>query len=892
MSLIESHSDQKLIYRFGGDLNEGNRTMKDLLGGKGANLAEMSSIGLPVPPGFTISAEVCEIYTKNDKDWPKGLKAQVEKGIDHIEKLTASKLGGYDNPLLISVRSGAAVSMPGMMDTILNLGLNDTTVEALARKTGNRRFALDCYRRFIQMFGNVVMHIPNENFDKVFDEYKSKKSETGEETLTAETLGELVEYYKAIYREKTGYNFIEDPIEQLKFAIHAVFDSWHTPRAKSYRKINNISGVKGTAITVQAMVFGNMGKNSATGVCFTRNPSNGDCHLFGEFLLDAQGEDVVAGNRTPIDIEELNNVMEDQYKELKKISIKLEKHYKNMQDIEFTIQENRLYILQTRNGKRTGQAALKIAIDMVDEGIITKKDALLKMVEPSHIKQLLHPQLNTNKINENEILAKGLASSPGAAVGKVVFTSQKAEEASKNGDCVILVRNETSPEDVSGISVAEGVLTCRGGMTSHASVVARGWGKPCIAGCDEIVINSKNNSFTNGKVIINEGDWITLDGTNGIVILGQKQVVKPTLNNDYHLFMSWVDQYQQMSVRANADTPEDAVRARSYGADGIGLCRTEHMFFKEDRINIIRQMIIAKNIEERDKALKKLLPFQKSDFISIFEAMDGLPVTIRLLDPPLHEFLPDESEEIARLADEMKLTATDLTTKINKLKEINPMLGHRGCRLGITFPEITIMQTRAIIEAAIELRKIGKHVIPEIMIPLIGTSEEFKDQNYHIRETAEKIFKEFDCRIEFKVGAMIEVPRAALIADEIATEADFFSFGTNDLTQMIYGYSRDDSSKFLDSYIEKGILLNDPFKVLDKKGVGKIVALAVENGRKAKPELKIGVCGEHGGEPSSIDFFYNVGLDYISCSPLRVPIARLSAVQAYLKTKDLLVSTN
>ncbi|MDZ7717969.1 MAG: pyruvate, phosphate dikinase [Balneolaceae bacterium] len=879
---MEKSVKEKHVYTFGVGSADGDRTMKELLGGKGANLAEMSSIGLPVPPGFTITTEACNYYSSHNSQWPKGLKSQVKKGVDFIENIMKTSFGDSEHPLLLSVRSGAAVSMPGMMDTVLNLGLNDTTVEALASHTNNERFAYDSYRRFIDMFGNVVMGIPHEQFETALESLKSSKGVELDTQLDKKDLKELVNRYKAVYRKATGYMFPSDPFEQLEWAINAVFKSWDSERAIKYRRINHITGLLGTGVNVQAMVYGNMGDDCATGVCFTRNPSTGENKLYGEFLMNAQGEDVVAGIRTPRDINELMEVMPKVYEELLNWGKKLEGHYGNMQDIEFTIQRGTLYILQTRNGKRTGHSAIRIATDMVQEGLIDRKHAVKNLVEPNHLDQLLHPQIDNDSVKEDSIIGVGLAASPGAAVGKVVFDSEKAEEAAQNGDPVILVRIETSPEDVGGMSAAEGILTSRGGMTSHAAVVARGWGKPCVAGCSDIIIDYDNQSFTNGKVTLHEGDWISIDGARGTVIEGQKDVIKPELDDNYKMFMRWVDQFRDMNVRTNADNSEDATRAREFGAEGIGLCRTEHMFFGEDRIRAIRRMIISDSFEERKDALSTLLPYQKADFKEIFKAMDKLPVTVRLLDPPLHEFLPEEKEEIETVANELGIKPSAFAQKVRSLREFNPMLGHRGCRLGITYPEITQMQTRAILEAAIELKREGYTLTPEIMIPLVGTSQEFRSQKLVIDNTAEDVFVEMDETIEYKVGTMIEIPRAALVAGQIAKDAEFFSFGTNDLTQMTFGYSRDDAGKFLGEYLKEGILQEDPFQVLDTEGVGQLVEMATKKGREQKPDLKVGICGEHGGEPHSVTFCYQQGLNYVSCSPFRVPIARLAAAQAAL----------
>ncbi|MBN2732995.1 MAG: pyruvate, phosphate dikinase [Balneolaceae bacterium] len=877
---------KKYVYTFGGGNAEGDKSMKQLLGGKGANLAEMSSIGLPIPPGFTLSAEVCKYYNENSEEWQEGVEEQLQQSVHFLEALMGLKFGDASDPLLVSVRSGAAISMPGMMDTVLNLGLNDRSVQGLAKKTGNERFAYDCYRRFIDMFGNVVMGIDHDTFEEVLQNLKDEKGVNLDTELGITELKDLVDRYKAVYRKNTGYMFPQDPNEQLHYAINAVFGSWSSKRAKTYRKINRITGLLGTAVNVQAMVYGNMGDDCATGVCFTRNPADGTNELYGEFLVNAQGEDVVAGIRTPRNISELKKDMPVSYKELLEVTEKLEQHYKDMQDIEFTVQQGKLYILQTRNGKRTGDAAVKIAVDMVDEGLISKKEAVKKLVEPGHLDQLLHPQLSENEVSEDDIIGKGLPASPGAAVGKVVFNSDQAEEEHEKGEPVILVRIETSPEDVGGMSAANGILTSRGGMTSHAAVVARGWGKPCVAGCDEIIINYESQSFTNGEVTVHAGDWISIDGAKGIVMKGKKPVQEPTFSDNFYTFMEWVDELRDMDVRTNADTPEDARRARSFGAQGIGLTRTEHMFFGEKRIKAMRQMIISETEAERREALQTLLPYQKNDFIEIFGAMEGLPVTVRLLDPPLHEFLPDEEEEIQALSDELNIPLRDLKRKIRFLKEFNPMLGHRGCRLGITYPEITEMQARAILEAAVHLKKEGKKVLPEIMIPLVGTSEEFIHQHEVIDHVAAEVFEEKGESVEYKVGTMIEIPRAALVADKIAEEAEFFSFGTNDLTQMTYGYSRDDAGKFLEVYMREGILQDDPFQILDEEGVGQLVKTATYKGRKVKPDLKVGICGEHGGDPSSVRFCYNLGLNYVSCSPYRVPVARLAAAQAMLMAED------
>ncbi len=876
-------TDTKFVYRFGDGTGEGRKSMKALLGGKGANLNEMSRIGLPVPPGYTISTEACHYYNDHSGAWPDGLDAQVRDGVRHIEQTMGQQLGDPDNPLLISVRSGAAVSMPGMMDSVLNLGLNDTVVEGLARKTGNERFAFDAYRRFIDMFGDVVVGVDHERFEKAISGLKKERGVESDVELTADDLRELVDRYKAIYRQATGRMFPDDPHEQLKFAINAVFDSWMNQRAVKYRQINDITGLRGTAVNVQAMVFGNMGEDSGTGVCFTRNPATGENKLFGEFLQNAQGEDVVAGLRTPKDIQELQRVMPPIYQELQEVRHQLEAHYGDMQDLEFTVQEGTLYILQTRDGKRTGPAAVKIAVEMVDDGIIGRAKAVRDLVTPTHLDQLLHPHFANRTAYQSDVLGEGLPASPGAAVGRVVFTADEAEAWHERGEDVILVRIETSPEDVGGMDAAQGILTSRGGMTSHAAVVARGWGKPCVAGCSDIVVNYARKSFTNGEITIHEGDWISINGSTGEVIKGKQPLVDPELSGEFATLMSWVDDFREMGVRANADTPDDAAQSIDFGAEGIGLCRTEHMFFGEDRIRAMRTMILADNESERTAALDRLLPHQRADFEGIFRAMDGHPVTIRLLDPPLHEFLPNDEEGIQRLADHLDITADAVRRKIEQLTEFNPMLGHRGCRLGITFPEITAMQSRAIVEAALNMQAQGIDVHPEIMVPLVSTRAEFDNQRDLIERTAQSVFEERGTSIDMQIGTMIEIPRAALVADDIAEAADFFSFGTNDLTQMTFGFSRDDTGSFLPDYVGRGILDGDPFQKLDQTGVGQLVKMGTERGRSTNANLKVGICGEHGGEPSSVAFCYQTGLNYVSCSPFRVPIARLAAAQAALQ---------
>lgn len=876
-------NQEKYVYKFSKDHTDGNRNMKPLLGGKGAGLAEMSSIGLPVPPGFTITTEACDHFYKNNEKWPDGLDNQVKEGVKFVEKAMGAELGNPSNPLLVSVRSGAAISMPGMMDTVLNLGLNDEVVAGLAKKTGNERFAYDSFRRFIDMFGDVVMGVSHDYFEQAIDSLKKERKVENDIDLSTDDLKVLVERYKAIYSKHTGSDFPTDPKEQLNHAINAVFGSWNSDRAIKYRRLNKITGLLGTAVNVQTMVFGNMGDSSATGVCFTRNPATGEHKLYGEFLKNAQGEDVVAGIRTPQPISRLADEMPEAYSQLLELTTQLETHYKNMQDIEFTIQEGELFMLQTRNGKRTGPAALKIALDFVEKGLVDEKEAVLNLVEPGHLDQLLHPQFSDEEGYKDKIIAEGLPASPGAAVGQVVFNSEKAEEAQQDGKKVILVRIETSPEDVGGMAAAEGIVTSRGGMTSHAAVVARGWGKPCVAGCGDISINYEQKFFTNGELEVHEGDWISMNGTTGEVILGKQPLSKPAISGDFETFMSWVDENRSMNVRANADNPNDAKQARNFGAEGIGLCRTEHMFFEGDRIEAVREMIMADNEEERRKALAKLLPLQKSDFLGIFKAMNGLPVTIRLLDPPLHEFLPHTEKEINEMAKNLGVSVDKIHDKLEKLKEFNPMLGHRGCRLGVTYPEITEMQAQAILEAAVSLKKDGQDIVPEIMVPLVGTLEEFLDQKEVINSTAKKVFDKAGESVEYRVGTMIEIPRAALMANEIAKEAEFFSFGTNDLTQMTFGYSRDDAGKFLSQYLDKKILQTDPFQVLDQKGVGQLVQLGTERGRSTRKDLKVGICGEHGGEPSSVEFCHRTGLNYVSCSPYRVPIARLAAAQANLR---------
>lgn len=873
---------KKYVYFFGGGKADGRGDMKDLLGGKGAGLAEMTNLKIPVPAGFTITTEACNEYFKAGKKYPSGMWEQVLENLKKVEKAMGMKFGDPVNPLLVSVRSGAKFSMPGMMDTVLNLGLNETTINALVKKTGNERFVYDAYRRFITMFGSIVMGIDRQKFEKALEEMKEKKGVHLDTDLTANDLKSLVEEFKVIYKEGTGEDFPSDPFEQLKKAINAVFGSWFGERAVKYRKLHDIPDDLGTACNVQAMVFGNMGENSGTGVGFTRDPSTGEKRFFAECLINAQGEDVVAGIRTPLHIEELKKRLPQAYSELDRIYKKLEKHYRDMLDIEFTVQEGKLYMLQTRVGKRTAASALRIAIDMVKEKLIDKKTAVLR-IDPQQLDQLLHPMIDPKA--QVKVIAKGLPASPGAAVGKVVFTANDAERAAERGEKVILVRTETSPEDVGGMHAAQGILTARGGMTSHAAVVARGMGKCCVAGCGAVNINEVQKYLTVNDLTIKEGDYITLNGTTGEVILGAAPLVTPELTGDFGIFMKWVDEFRKIGVRTNADTPKDAKVAREFGAEGIGLCRTEHMFFEGERIKAVREMILAEDTEGRKKALEKLLPMQKGDFIGILKAMDGFPVTIRLLDPPLHEFLPHTDDELKELAHEMEVPFERLKAKNRSLHEFNPMLGHRGCRLGVTYPEIYEMQVRAIMEAACELSKEKVKVIPEIMIPLVGHVNEFKTLKELTVKVAEEVKAKYKANVKYSVGTMIELPRAAVTADEIAKEAEFFSFGTNDLTQTVYGLSRDDAGNFLPYYVEKGILEDDPFITLDQTGVGQVVKMGIEKGRSARKDLKIGICGEHGGDPKSVEFCHKVGMNYVSCSPYRVPIARLAAAHAALKEK-------
>ncbi|MFH1374586.1 MAG: pyruvate, phosphate dikinase [bacterium] len=882
----------RYYYFFGDGKADGDASMRDLLGGKGANLAEMSQAGLPVPPGFTLTTEVCRLYYENSLQLPSAIDKDLEKYVAKIEKATSKKFGDPKNPLLVSVRSGAVFSMPGMMDTILNLGLNPETVEGLAAMTGNMRFALDNYRRFIAMFGNVVLGIDKDQFEKVITKRKEEQRIKQDSSLQENDLKAIIKSYKKIIKRKSGEDFPEDPYIQLRLARDAVFRSWNNPRAISYRRMHGIPSDLGTAVTVQTMVFGNKGNHSATGVGFTRNPANGEKEFYGEYLVNAQGEDVVAGIRTPQPISLLAQEMPGVYKQLKTITTHLEKHYRDVQDFEFTVENKQLYMLQTRNGKRTVQAAIKIAVDMVKEKLISRDEALQRL-EPHQLDHLLHPRLDPKA--EYDVIAKGLPASPGAATGKVYFSSEDVvERGVKNAS--ILVREETNPDDIEGMNVAVGILTARGGMTSHAAVVARGMGKCYVAGAEAIRVNNAKKQFQIGKLIIKEGEVITLNGSDGEVILGKVPTIEPELSGEFSEFMSWADEVRRLKVRTNADTPQDCTQALKYGAEGIGLCRTEHMFFAEERIPIVQEMILADSPEERQIALEKLISFQKKDFKKILDTMKGLPVTIRTLDPPLHEFLP-RKEEIEQKIEQLNPKDDDyeedlaknnkIIQRIEELTELNPMLGHRGCRLGIMYPEITEMQVRAIISAACELTKDKKKVFPEIMIPLVGHVNEFRHQKEVVVRVANEVITRYRVKnLQYLVGTMIEIPRAALTADEIAAEADFFSFGTNDLTQMAMGFSRDDAGKFLTHYIEKGILPNDPFVTLDQSGVGQLVRMGTEKGRGVKPELKVGICGEHGGDPDSVVFCHQVGLDYVSCSPFRVPIARLAAAQAVLQERD------
>lgn len=872
---------KKYVYFFGGGKAEGSKDMKNLLGGKGANLHEMTNLGIPVPPGFTISTESCVHYFKTGR-YPEGLKQQVEEAVKRLEELTGKKFGSTENPLLVSVRSGARVSMPGMMDTILNLGLNDDAVKGLAKRTGDERFAYDSYRRFIQMFSEIVMGIPHKVFEELLDTKKKEKGVNLDYELDADALKELVEEYKTKVRELTGKEFPQNPQEQLWMAIEAVFKSWNNKRAIEYRKLHRIPDDWGTAVNVQTMVFGNMGFDSATGVAFTRDPSTGEKVLYGEYLPNAQGEDVVAGIRTPKPISELEKEMPEAYKQLVEIFDRLEKHYRDMMDLEFTIEKGKVYLLQTRVGKRSARAEVKIAVDMVKEGLITKEEAIMR-VDPKRVEQLLHPMVDP-KAPKN-VIAKGLPASPGAASGKVIFDSEEAAELAEKGERIILVRDETSPEDIKGMARSKGILTSRGGMTSHAAVVARGIGTPCVVGAEEIEVDYGKEEFRVGDVTVKKGDVITIDGSTGEVMVGEVPTIDPEFFPEFSELLEWADEFRWIGVRANADTLRDAERARKFGAEGIGLARTEHMFFEGERIYAMQEMILAKTKEEREKALSKLLPMQREDFKGLFKAMDGFPVTIRLLDPPLHEFVPKTEEQIKELSERTGIPAEEIKAKAEALREANPMLGHRGCRLGITYPEITEMQVRAIFEAACEAKKEGVKVYPEIMVPLVSIKKEIEIQKEIIDRIAREVMEETGIEIEYSVGTMIELPRAALTADEIAEVAEFFSFGTNDLTQTTFGFSRDDVGKFVPKYIELGLLEDDPFQVLDQRGVGQLVKVGVEKGRGTRPDLKVGICGEHGGEPTSVKFCHRVGMDYVSCSPFRVPVARLSAAQAVIEQK-------
>ncbi|MDM0460384.1 pyruvate, phosphate dikinase [Clostridium perfringens] len=872
---------KQYVYLF----NEGNASMKNLLGGKGANLSEMTILGIPVPQGFTVTTEACNKYYEDDKKISQEIIEEIENKMSELEKITGKKFGSLENPLLVSVRSGARVSMPGMMDTILNLGLNDESVEAMAKLTNNPRFAYDSYRRFIQMFADVVMGVEKRLFEDLLDEVKEEKGYKIDTDLTAEDLKDLVVKFKALYKKEKGEDFPSNPKEQLIEAVTAVFRSWNNPRAIVYRRLNDIPGEWGTAVNVQEMVFGNKGETSGTGVAFSRNPANGDNELYGEYLMNAQGEDVVAGIRTPEPISHLETQNPEIYKQFTDIVNTLEKHYRDMQDMEFTIEDGKLYFLQTRNGKRTAQAALKIAVDLVEEGMLTKEEAILK-VEPKQLDTLLHPAFASDGLKEAKIVAKGLPASPGAACGKIAFTAEEAKERKANGEKVVLVRLETSPEDIEGMIAAEGILTVRGGMTSHAAVVARGMGTCCVAGCGELKVNEEARTLeVNGQVLTFD-DYISIDGSTGHIYAEQVKTVSPEITGHFATFMGWADEIRKLKVRTNADTPRDTKQAVEFGAEGIGLCRTEHMFFAEDRILAVREMILAKNEDSRRVALEKLLPMQREDFIGMYEALEERPATIRFLDPPLHEFLPSEEEDINALAKEIGVSPSEIKNVVAELHEFNPMMGHRGCRLAVSYPEIAEMQTRAVIEAAIEVKKNkGYNIVPEIMIPLIGEIKELKYVKNVVVETAKTVMEEKGVQLDYKVGTMIEIPRAALTADKIAEEAEFFSFGTNDLTQMTFGFSRDDAAKFLKDYYEKGIYEQDPFAKLDQEGVGELMRIACEKGKTTRPDIKLGICGEHGGDPSSVEFCHNLGLNYVSCSPYRVPLARLAAAQAQVKNK-------
>ena len=873
---------KKYVYLF----KEGNANMRELLGGKGANLAEMTNLGLPIPQGFTVTTEACTEYYNDGKRINEEIQEQIFAALKKLEEIQGKKFGDNNDPLLVSVRSGARASMPGMMDTILNLGLNDVAVEGFAAKTGNPRFAYDSYRRFIQMYSDVVMEVPKSFFEKIIDEVKAAKGVHFDTELTTEDLKELVKRFKEVYKNAmNGEEFPQDPVDQLMGAVKAVFRSWDNPRAIVYRRMNDIPGDWGTAVNVQAMVFGNMGETSGTGVAFTRNPSTGEKGIYGEYLINAQGEDVVAGVRTPQPITKLAEDLPECYKEFMELATKLENHYRDMQDMEFTIQEGKLYFLQTRNGKRTAPAAIKIACDLVDEGMIDEKEAVLR-IEAKSLDQLLHPTFDKDSLKAGEVIGEALPASPGAAAGKVVFTAEEAKEQGKGGkgERVVLVRLETTPEDIEGMVASQGILTVRGGMTSHAAVVARGMGTCCVSGCGDIQINEEAKEFKLGGYTFHEGDYISLDGTTGKIYKGDIKTVEASVSGNFGRIMAWADKYRQLGVRTNADNPRDTRNAVHLGAEGIGLCRTEHMFFDEERIPKIRKMILSETVEAREAALNELIPFQKGDFKAMYKELKGLPMTVRYLDPPLHEFLPTEEEDIIALAKDMGVTVEHLKAKCSELHEFNPMMGHRGCRLAVTYPEIARMQTRALIEAAIEVHEEeGYDIVPEIMIPLVGEKKELKFVKDIVVETAEQVKKEKGSNMEYHIGTMIEIPRAALLANEIAEEAEFFSFGTNDLTQMTFGFSRDDAGKFLDAYYKAKIYEQDPFAKIDQKGVGQLVKMGVEKGRATRPNIKLGICGEHGGEPSSVEFCHNIGLTYVSCSPFRVPIARLAAAQAAIK---------
>ena len=872
----------KMVYLF----EEGNADMRNLLGGKGANLAEMTNLGLPIPQGFTVTTEACTDYYNNGRAISEDIQQQIFTALADLEKKQGKKFGDTENPLLVSVRSGARASMPGMMDTILNLGLNDVAVEGFAKKTGNPRFAYDSYRRFIQMFSDVVMEVPKSLFERVLDEIKAAKQVKFDMELTAEDLQEVIARFKAIYKDKMGEDFPQDPKVQLMEAVKAVFRSWDNERAIVYRRMNDIPGDWGTAVNVQAMVFGNMGETSGTGVAFTRNPSTGAKGIYGEYLINAQGEDVVAGIRTPQPITKLEQDLPECYKQFMEIAMKLETHYRDMQDMEFTIENGKLFFLQTRNGKRTAQAALQIACDLVDEGMITPQEAVTR-IEAKSLDQLLHPTFDPEALKAGEVIGQALPASPGAAAGKVYFTAEDAKQAHEQGERVVLVRLETSPEDIEGMHASEGILTVRGGMTSHAAVVARGMGTCCVSGCGDIAINEDDKVFELGGHTFHEGDYISLDGSTGKIYKGDIKTMEASVSGNFGRIMDWADQYRKLQVRTNADTPQDAANAVKFGAEGIGLCRTEHMFFDPDRIPKIRQMILARTLEQREKALNALIPFQKGDFKALYEVMEGRPVTIRFLDPPLHEFVPTEQGDIDDLAVQMLMTAEEVQEICDSLHEFNPMMGHRGCRLAVTYPEIAKMQTRAVMEAAIEVKaEKGYDIVPEIMIPLVGEKKELKFVKDVVIEVAEQVKKEKNSDIQYHIGTMIEIPRAALLADEIAEEAEFFSFGTNDLTQMTFGFSRDDAGKFLGDYYKNKIYESDPFARLDQKGVGQLIKMAAEKGRKTRPDIKLGICGEHGGDPSSVEFCHKVGLTYVSCSPYRVPIARLAAAQAAINNPE------